>query len=50
MIGYDVWIGGRVVIMFGVMIGNNVVIVVGVVVIYDMFDNMLVVGVLVKVI
>lgn len=50
MIGNDVWIGGKVMILLGVMIGDNVVVVVGVVVIKDVFVNIIVVGVLVWVI
>lgn len=44
MIGNDVWIGGSVVILFGVMLGNNVIVGVGVVVIYLFLDNVIVVG------
>lgn len=43
-IGNNVWIGGRVVINFGVKIGNNVVIVFGIVVIKNVFDNVVVGG------
>lgn len=44
MIGYDVWFGGNVVVNLGVMIGSNVVIGFGFVVIYDILDNVVVVG------
>lgn len=48
VIGYDIWIGYGVIIKFEVSVGYGVIVVVGVVVIKDVFDWMIVVGCLVK--
>lgn len=46
----DCWIGGNVIIMFGVMIGKGCIIGVGSVVIKDIFDFLVVIGLFVKVV
>lgn len=50
IIGNNVWIGGNVVVMFGVYIGDNIIIGSGSVVIKDILSDVIVVGNLCKVI
>lgn len=50
IIGNDVWIGINVIIFLFVIIGNGVIIGVGLVIIKDIFDYVVVVGIFVKII
>lgn len=50
IIGNNVWIGGGVIVFFGVILGDNVVVVVGVVVIKLFLENCVIVGNLVWII
>lgn len=44
IIGDDVWVGGGVIILFGVIVGDGVIIGVGVIVMCDVFVGVMVVG------